>query len=900
MTETQTEYFNTRQVSLADDLLKHTTSIGSKLTKVVSPTTKVKEDSLKPMKTISNTISKTTSATTANDSSFDGFNPKYLNSESVYRAQSNSQSGPVVSRTEVNSPYYLPVPVPEAVTDSANPVSSSAKEQYLNGYHHSQYVKEYPTVLLADRFKKWNKILKYLISYLREAAYVEEHIARLHVKLKKKVTFPFLTDLDDHNQLVDPYQKNLPTKRTQPITPAEKKRLEAEAALAAATTTEETTEELDFDTELEDEVPVSSDNDTMAPSGFLKFGSGSIQDIQVLLKKYHGSIAGQQLKVSREIMENVIPKLEGLVKELNNKIREIKSLDGDFRTNLIGQMNQTSRLIQKYNSVVKKLANEKSDATTTIQPKCDPYLVKIQLETQLKKRLAEEKYLMEAFVNLQSSGLDLERIVYTKIQSALENYTALIDSEARLILKNLCQELQQGMLSKPANYEWDQFITHHTNCMLNWTSTQPKPVPRELSDIVYQNMKAPQSKCIRKGYMYYGSGKDVKKYSKGYFILTSHYLHEFKDSDFSKEMKGSTDASNNFCHMAISLVNLIPEKSFSLSDIDIEEITDTEMVFTARSLKSTKPRSSPSPAPIPAPEHKSRSPSITAAVPKFLRGGSSRSTKTRSNSGANRQTLFAEPSLSEPLREIGERTTWHLRLSLGDYDEEYKKQFKKWSSDFKALADFNHSYHRNSFINERAESATRRASKTAGPGEFNKQNSDSSRGSSDSTIVQDSGRSDSKIGNIVGLDEDGNLIASDGRKYSVSPQLQRQGSSGLTSPTSQPGSPLGDGSTTQYRDRVLSLPTNKRQDSTTIEGVMADSKKSLNTSSRGSVSYVTSSKVTRTSSLPVNDKDAASPADVPRSSQMRDQLKSTIDTIDESNQENSASSTMKLSKSMYS
>lgn len=865
-----------RQVSLADDLIKHTTSLGSKLTKVVSPREKEDINSIKLVKTKSGSQGASAQRTKSRgENKFDGFNPKYLGSTTettLFKSNSGSPA-PAVSANEVNSPYYVPVPVPENIVESSSPVSNTGREQYVNGYHHSQFVKEYPTVLLADRFKKWSKIVKFLIAYLQEAAYTEEQIARMHLRLKKKVNFTFLTDLDEHNKIIDPYKHNVPTKREQPVTPAEKKRMEAASALEALQ--KEVSAESEAETEVNDETPVSAEGDALTTSGFMKFGSGSIQDIQVLLKKYHGSLAGQQLKVAREIIDNVIPKLESLCRELTSKIKEIKDLHGDFKTNIVSHISQTSKLLQKYNSMVKKLSDENSDATKVIQPKCDPYLVKVQLETQLKKQLAEEKYLMEAFINMQSNGLDLERIIYTRIQSALETYSALIDSEARMILKNLCQELQTGILSKPATVEWDQFVSHHTNCMLNWLSNEPRPTPRQINDIVYPNMKSPSSKCIRKGYMYYTSGNDNKKFKKGYFILTSHYLHEFKDSDLSAEMKSTND---NYCHMAISLVNLIPEKSFALSDVTLGEFTDTEMIFTARPLKSSRSRASPSPAP-PVVDNKARAPSITSAVPKFLRGSkkSSSSKQFSTSSSSLEHSPALDVSATEPLTDIGERTKWRLRLTLDEYDDDYKNQFKKWTADFRALADFNHSHDRNSFIQEKSEYATRKASRVSeGPG-LNKQNSDSSRGSSsESTLNVTESRGSSKVGNIVGVDEEGNLITSDGRRYSVNPELRKSGSS-AASPRrsgSQPGSPLNaEMRPNQDRERLGSLP------SVPLDEINED--QAARQDSRGSVQYEISNQ--RTASLPVNDKDAATRQSVPRAALPHE---GNFETIDETLKDN--------------
>ncbi|SMN17977.1 similar to Saccharomyces cerevisiae YGR097W ASK10 Component of RNA polymerase II holoenzyme, phosphorylated in response to oxidative stress [Maudiozyma saulgeensis] len=461
----------------------------------------------------------------------------------------------ILPKSDVRSPYYIAVPIPNPLATAAlNNTSLSENVPKDNTDEEGYFVREFPTDILIDRFYKWKKILKSIIAYLREVAYAQEQFARVNHQIKGSIKFPFLTDLQDgSNKVVDPLFATKLTKKQQPLTLAqqkEQKELELQKYI---------------DSELENQgnplpkIPLTTVNQATntAASGFMQFGSGSIQDIQVILKKHHLALATQQFKVSKEITSVLIPKLESLRKDLSFKIKEIKELHSDFKTNIKSHIKLTSHLLNKYIAAIKFVNKGNLDGTSQnsihLHPKHDPFLLKLQLDLQLKRQLSEENYLQEAYINLQTTGLKLEKIIYAKIQHSLQRYSSLIDAEARLMIKNLCQELQHGMLSKPPALEWDHFVSHHPLCLMDLKSNDPLPRPRKLSDIVYPNMKASMSKCIRAGY-FEKKSNFTKGFKKGYFVLTPNYLHEFKSSDFfnNPEMSSTNTSGYSTPSMSVS------------------------------------------------------------------------------------------------------------------------------------------------------------------------------------------------------------------------------------------------------------------------------------------------------------------------------------------------------------
>ncbi|CCK68555.1 Ask10p KNAG_0B01080 [Huiozyma naganishii CBS 8797] len=659
----------------------------------------------------------------------------------------------ILPKTNERSPYYVGVPVPNPLAVSQNTMQEAGADDEAESY----YVREYPTDILMDRFHKWKKVLKGLSNYLREVAYSEEQFARIHLQLKASIKFPFLTDLEEGtNKLIDPLTTAKPIKKQQPKTLAQQK-----AAAASSSTIPDDAPNM-YGTEFESEsrlpnAPFAANyngkenTEVLAASGFMKFGSGSVQDLQVVLKKHHVAMANQQLKISKEISTTVIPKLDSLRKDLNFKIKEIKDLHGDFKTNIKTHLMLTQKLLGKYIASVKFMSTQSSAQTNPdsihLHPKHDPYLLKLQLDLQLKRQIAEENYLREAFINLQSSGMKLEKIIYGKLQHALQRYSALMDSEARLMIKNLCHELQQGLLTKPPAVEWDHFVSHHPSCLLDLKSNDPIPPLRKLSDIVYPNMKCSVAKCIRAGYFYKKSNY-AKNYTKGYFVLTPNYLHEFESSHFyetigkqpvnstragshlpassgvSSTAQNQTTTTTSASGSGIHTASLTPTLSIPLNDCTLSKGSEHHFTLTGRVLfnegriltKATKRASVPN-------NHGSSIQSLSSAslnpalhnsakmvydAPKSVLGKKIPFKKLL-NPAKSRYTKHEEQQRKIELKEANllkeqeakNVVTWTFKLVSDEPSEEELRHFKKWVQDLKSLCAFNTTPERVKFIEDR-------------------------------------------------------------------------------------------------------------------------------------------------------------------------------------------------------
>lgn len=92
---------------------------------------------------------------------------------------------------------------------------------------------------------------------------------------------------------------------------------------------------------------------------------------------------------AREIQEEVVAKLSNLRHDLGQKIKEIKSLSGDFKNSVDKEMEHTRRAVGAL-----EVAESRYDSDpAAINGKSDPYVLRLGVERQIEKQLDEENYL---------------------------------------------------------------------------------------------------------------------------------------------------------------------------------------------------------------------------------------------------------------------------------------------------------------------------------------------------------------------------------------------------------------------------------------------------------------------------------------------------------------------------
>lgn len=390
---------------------------------------------------------------------------------------------------------------------------------------------EYPTEVLANRFQAWRYIIKDLVSYLREYASVQEEIVRQQIRLQQAVGISAKSiAINHHNNTSHSHNQHH----------------------HGGNNSNTNNKEVDLNE---------------INRFFLPIGNGSIQDLPTILTKFHQQNVNNTSKTLKELNSVIIPKLEELRKDLLIKIKEIKNLLNDFKNNLPKELQETKNLISLYYQSIEisnKLehgsgnhpANEGSSgansnaasANSTDQFKYDPYLVKVRLDRQLKKQLQEENYLFQAYQNLQELGGKLESIIFMEVQNYISNFLNLINEEYSSIPNFLLPNFNEGFLSKEPSFEWDSFIaknipspsiamsavSNSNSTIKNGTFIDLNFSSRKFNDLIINNYNSALNLAVREGHLERRS-KFLKNYSRGWYVLTCNFIHEFKTSDRKKD-----------------------------------------------------------------------------------------------------------------------------------------------------------------------------------------------------------------------------------------------------------------------------------------------------------------------------------------------------------------------------
>ncbi|KAI0015847.1 hypothetical protein F4780DRAFT_41641 [Xylariomycetidae sp. FL0641] len=257
-------------------------------------------------------------------------------------------------------------------------------------------------------------------------------------------------------------------------------------------------------------------NNISTPPGFL--ASGGLDDALQILRTHHKTAIAEANK-AREIEEDVILALTGLRSDLNQKIKEIKSLHSDFKNSVEKEMDGTRKAVNALQEVLGQ--NEMDSSLTT--GKQDPYLLRLAVDRQVDRQLYEENYLHQAYLNLENSGRELESIVVGEIQKSYNAYAGILKRESDAAY-NAIDELRVGPIAMPKDHEWTTFIQRDSQFV------DPDMPVRSPDRIHYPGRDHFACQEIRAGLLERKS-KYLKSYTAGWYVLSATHLHEFKSAD---------------------------------------------------------------------------------------------------------------------------------------------------------------------------------------------------------------------------------------------------------------------------------------------------------------------------------------------------------------------------------
>ncbi|KIW00876.1 hypothetical protein, variant [Verruconis gallopava] len=245
---------------------------------------------------------------------------------------------------------------------------------------------------------------------------------------------------------------------------------------------------------------------------------GGLNDANRILRDYHRQAVAEANK-AREIEDDVITQLSGLRADLGQKIKEIKSLAGDFKNSVDKEREHTRRAV---NGLQEALSIVDRDPNALVG-KEDPYIIRLGVDRQIERQLDEENYLHRAYLNLEGSGRELESIVVGEVQKAYNALATIMKREADEAY-NTVDALRSGPVTLPKDLEWRHFIDSDPHFI------SPDTPLRKIEDIQYPGKMHPAAAEVRAG-MLERKSKYLKSYTPGWYVLSPTHLHEFKSAD---------------------------------------------------------------------------------------------------------------------------------------------------------------------------------------------------------------------------------------------------------------------------------------------------------------------------------------------------------------------------------
>lgn len=239
------------------------------------------------------------------------------------------------------------------------------------------------------------------------------------------------------------------------------------------------------------------------PTADAFMSEGGIGEGASILRKYHKQAIAENQK-AKQVEEDIVVQLTGLRNDLAQKIKEIKSLSSDFSNKVDKEQDKTRDAVRNLQESI-KLEETHPDTATG---KGDPFLVRLAVERQLERQIDEENYLHQAFLNLESSGRELESIVVGEIQKAYSAYAGIMKREADEQYE-VIESLKEGPLAMPRVREWEYFLDDNPNFV------DPKMAMRKPEAIDYPGKDAPAAAEVRSG-MLERKSKYLKSYTPGW------------------------------------------------------------------------------------------------------------------------------------------------------------------------------------------------------------------------------------------------------------------------------------------------------------------------------------------------------------------------------------------------
>jgi hypothetical protein len=234
-------------------------------------------------------------------------------------------------------------------------------------------------------------------------------------------------------------------------------------------------------------------------------------------------IINTNLETEKSLKGSVLPILERLHKEIKHKAKELASGAQKGAKEVEKLRNST----QKHIELLGQHTASFDSAGGQLNSHDDPYVVHRGVLHRLSEQVIAENNHHNDLVAVQQNFQQFEAHVIEVFQQAIEAFTQLTVGQAD---KNraLYSDMLSSIQNVPLDFEWANFNERCSDRLVS--ASDPS---RSVDAIQFPNMEHGATKPLIEGSLERKSRNKLSwGYSTGYYVVTpSKYLHEFKDSD---------------------------------------------------------------------------------------------------------------------------------------------------------------------------------------------------------------------------------------------------------------------------------------------------------------------------------------------------------------------------------
>ncbi|KND90651.1 Cytoskeletal signaling protein slm1 [Tolypocladium ophioglossoides CBS 100239] len=233
------------------------------------------------------------------------------------------------------------------------------------------------------------------------------------------------------------------------------------------------------------------------------------------------------IETEKSIKGSVLPILERLHKEIKHKAKELQSGAQSGAKEVEKLRNTTQRHIE----LLGQQTASYDSAGGKLNGHDDPYVIHRGVLHRLSNQVLAENNHKNDLVAVQNNFKSFESHVLEVIQQAMEAFVQLAGGQGEKV-RALYGDMLGTIQCVPRDFEWTNFSHRCSDRLAN--ANDPA---RAVEAIQFPNMEHASTKPLIEGSLERKSRNKLSwGYSSGYYVVTpSKFLHEFKDSDDTRQ-----------------------------------------------------------------------------------------------------------------------------------------------------------------------------------------------------------------------------------------------------------------------------------------------------------------------------------------------------------------------------